>query len=66
MTRKMVNPHVIASQALYAAKLATQDTPNDYTTEVFRQLERIKHGLADWELAQIRQEIAFRLAAVHA
>jgi len=66
MTRKMAGPHVIASQALYAARLATQDTPDDYKSEVFRQLERIKYGLADWELDRIREEIAFRLAAAHA
>jgi hypothetical protein len=65
MTRKTSSPHVIASQALYAARLATQGTPDNYKSEVFSQLKRIEYGLADWELTQIREEIAFRLAAVH-
>ena len=66
MMRKTSSPHVIASQVLYTAKLATLDSPDDYVTEVFRQLKCVEYGLADWELAHIRKEIAFRLAAVHA
>ena len=61
--REMSSPHVVVSQALYAAKLATRNTPEDYEAEVFRQLNRIEMGLTNWEVAQVMKEMRFRLAA---
>jgi hypothetical protein len=62
MIRKMANSHVIASQAMYAARITTQSTGDDYINEVLHQLERLNYGLAEWEMDQIRREITCRLA----
>ena len=62
MNRRVVTTHVLASQAIYAAKMAGARTPSEYRTEVLRQLHQLGAGLADWELDRVLEEIEARLA----
>ena len=61
VTRRLASPHALASQVLYAARMAG---PERYESEVSSRLQRLT-GLAEWELAQVRNEVAFRLTPAH-
>ena len=63
VTRRLASPHALASQVLYAARLAGS-SPEGYEAEVDNRLHRLP-GLTDWELAQVRSEVAFRLASAN-
>ena len=57
VTRRLASPHALASQVLYAARMAG---PECYESEVSSRLQRLT-GLAEWELAQVRSEVAYRM-----
>ena len=63
MTRQLVSPHVLASQLLYAAKLAAWATPERYETEVCHRLQQLRSELREWEYPAVQKEVEFRLAA---
>ena len=62
VTRRLASPHALASQVLYAARMAS--SPERYEAEVNSRLQLLP-GLTEWELAQVRNEVAFRLTAAH-
>lgn len=64
MIQPWVSPHVLSSQILYAARLATGDTPDAYQSEVYRRLRQMKFGLREWEYMAVQREVESRLAAV--
>lgn len=61
MTRILANTHALASQILYAARMAVTDS-RQYEEEVDRRLRQLE-GLNEWELAWVRNEVAFRMAS---
>jgi hypothetical protein len=59
----MMSFHALASQAFYTARLAEPVASAKYETEVFDQVDRLSIGLAEWELARVKEEVRQRLAA---
>ena len=64
MVQASISPHVIASRALYAARMTAPGTPRDYEVEVYQQLDRFSSDLPSQMVDDARREIQERLPLI--